>query len=80
MPYVYDYDTGMPIVGAKVTVTSSDGESVSSETDSEGGAEDGGWEIEAESTYAVDISMGPSARRQFSTIRLVTISSRIPAW
>ena len=72
VPYVYDYDTGMPIAGAKVTVTSSDGESVSSETDSEGGAEEGGWEIGAESTYAVDISIEGyiSAGDQFSTIGL----------
>lgn len=72
VPYVYDYDTGMPIVGAKVTVTSSDGASVSSSTDDEGGAEDGGWEIGPESTYAVDISMEGyiSAGDQFSTIGL----------
>ena len=72
VPYVYDYDTGMPIVGAKVTVTGSDGESVSETTDDEGGAEGGGWEIGAESTYAVDISMDGyiSAGDQFSTVGL----------
>lgn len=72
VPYVYDYDTGMPIVGAKVTVTSSDGASVSANTDSEGGAEDGDWEVGAESTYSVDISMEGyiSAGDQFSTIGL----------
>ena len=72
VPYVYDYDTGMPIVGAKVTVTSSDGASVSANTDSEGGAEDGEWEVGAESTYSVDISMEGyiSAGDQFSTIGL----------
>lgn len=72
VPYIYDYDTGMPIVGAKVTVTSSDGASVSAMTDDEGGAEEGGWEIGAESTYSVDIAMEGyiSAGDQFSTVGL----------
>jgi len=70
--YVYDYDTGMPIEGASVTVTGSEGESVSSNTDSEGGAEEGGWSIGAESTYSVDISKEGyiSAGDQFSTLGL----------
>ena len=72
VPYVYDYDTGMPIVGATVTVTGNDGESVTATTDDEGGAEDGRWTIGAESTYAVDISMEGyiSAGDQFSTVGL----------
>jgi peptidoglycan-associated lipoprotein len=70
--YVYDYDTGMPIEGASVTVTGSEGESVSTNTDSEGGAEEGGWSIGAESTYSVDISKEGyiSAGDQFSTLGL----------
>lgn len=70
--YVYDYNTGMPIEGATVTVTGSDGASVSASTDDEGGAEDGNWEIGAESTYAVNISKEGyiSAGDQFSTIGL----------
>ena len=70
--YVYDYDTGMPIDGAAVTVTGSEGESVSTDTDSEGGAEEGGWSIGAESTYSVDISKEGyiSAGDQFSTVGL----------
>jgi peptidoglycan-associated lipoprotein len=70
--YVYDYDTGMPIDGASVTVTGSEGESVSTNTDSEGGAEEGGWSIGAESTYSVDISKEGyiSAGDQFSTVGL----------
>jgi peptidoglycan-associated lipoprotein len=70
--YVYDYDTGMPIEGASVTVTGSEGESVSANSDSEGGAEEGGWSIGAESTYSVDISKEGfiSAGDQFSTVGL----------
>lgn len=70
--YVYDYDTGMPIEGATVTVTGSDGESVMVKTDGEGGAEGGDWSIGSESTYAVDISKEGyiSAGDQFSTIGL----------
>ncbi len=70
--YVYDYDTGMPIEGASVTVTASDGESTSADTDGEGGAEEGGWSISSESTYSVDISKEGyiSAGDQFSTIGL----------
>lgn len=70
--YVYDYDTGMPIEGASVTVTASDGESTSADTDGEGGAEEGGWAISSESTYSVDISKEGyiSAGDQFSTIGL----------
>jgi len=70
--YVYDYDTGMPIEGATVTVTGSDGESVSATSDAEGGVEDGNWEIGAESTYSVDISKEGfiSAGDQFSTVGL----------
>lgn len=70
--YVYDYDTGMPIEGASVTVTGSDGESVSVNTDDEGGAEGGGWSIGSESTYSVDISKEGyiSAGDQFSTVGL----------
>ncbi|MDB4787458.1 OmpA family protein, partial [Flavobacteriales bacterium] len=70
--YVYDYDTGMPIDGASVTVTGSEGESVSANTDSEGGAEEGDWSIGAESTYSVDISKEGyiSAGDQFSTVGL----------
>jgi peptidoglycan-associated lipoprotein len=72
VPYVYDYDTGMPIVGATVTVTGSDGESVTATTDDEGGAEDGRWTISPESTYSVDINMEGyiSAGDQFSTVGL----------
>lgn len=70
--YVYDYDTGMPIEGASVTVTGSDGESVSVNTDGEGGAEGGDWSIGSESTYSVDISKEGyiSAGDQFSTVGL----------
>jgi len=70
--YVYDYDTGMPIEGATVTVTGNDGESVSANTDDEGGAEGGEWSIGAESTYGVDITKEGyiSAGDQFSTIGL----------
>jgi peptidoglycan-associated lipoprotein len=70
--YVYDYDTGMPIEGASVTVTGSDGESVSVNTDGEGGAEGGDWSIGNESTYSVDISKEGyiSAGDQFSTVGL----------
>lgn len=70
--YVYDYDTGMPIEGATVTVTGSDGESVSANTDDEGGAEGGEWSIGAESTYGVDITKEGyiSAGDQFSTVGL----------
>ena len=70
--YVYDYDTGMPIEGAAVTVTGSEGQSVSADTDSEGGAEEGGWSIGSESTYSVDISKEGyiSAGDQFSTVGL----------
>ncbi len=62
----------MPIEGASVTVTGSEGESVSPNTDSEGGAEEGGWSIGAESTYSVDISKEGyiSAGDQFSTLGL----------
>ena len=71
--YVYDYDTGMPIEGASVTVTGSEGESaLGTNTDAEGGAEEGGWSIGAESTYSVDISKEGyiSAGDQFSTLGL----------
>ena len=70
--YVYDYDTGMPIEGATVTVTGSDGESNAADTDGEGGAEEGDWSIGSESTYSVDISKEGyiSAGDQFSTVGL----------
>ena len=72
VPYVYDYDTGMPIVGATVTVTGSDGESVTATTDDEGAAEDERWTISPESTYSVNITMDGyiSAGDQFSTVGL----------
>jgi len=72
VPYVYDYDTGMPIAGATVTVTGNEGESVSGSSDDEGGVEDGRWEIGAESTYSVSISMDGyiNAGDQFSTVGL----------
>lgn len=70
--YVYDYDTGMPIEGATVTVTGNDGDSNSASTDGEGGAEGGDWSISSESTYSVDISKEGyiSAGDQFSTVGL----------
>ncbi len=72
VPYVYDYDTGMPIVGATVTVTGNEGDSASGETDEEGGIDEGSWEIGAESTYSVSISMEGyiNAGDQFSTVGL----------
>ena len=72
MPLVYDYDTGMPIIGANVNVTGTDGGTAEGDTDDEGAVEDGGWEINTESTYTVEISKQGyiAAGDQFSTIGL----------
>ena len=70
--YVYDYNTGMPIEGAIITVTSDDGQSVSAKSDSEGGVEHKNWKIGAERTYSVDIYKDGyfGAGDQFSTVGL----------
>jgi peptidoglycan-associated lipoprotein len=72
LPLVYDYDTGMPIEGVRVMVTGTDGGSAEGLTDDEGAIENGGWEINPESTYAVEISKEGyiAAGDQFSTIGL----------
>jgi peptidoglycan-associated lipoprotein len=72
LPLVYDYDTGMPIEGVMVMVTGTDGGSAEGLTDDEGAIENGGWEINPESTYAVEISKEGyiAAGDQFSTIGL----------
>jgi peptidoglycan-associated lipoprotein len=72
LPLVYDYDTGMPIEGVRVMVTGTDGGSAEGLTDDEGAVESGGWEINPESTYAVEISKEGyiAAGDQFSTIGL----------
>lgn len=72
LPLVYDYDTGMPIEGARVIVIGTDGGTAEGETDNEGAIENGGWKISTESTYTVEISKEGyiAAGDQFSTIGL----------
>ena len=53
--YVYDYDTGMPVSGASVTLESSNGEVNSYTTDSDGAVELCDGEIGEGISYEVDV-------------------------
>jgi len=53
--YVYDYDTGMPVDGASITLESSEGEINSYTSDGDGGVELCDGEIEEGVSYDVDV-------------------------
>ena len=53
--YVYDYDTGMPVDGASITIESSEGEINSYTSDGDGGVELCDGEIEEGVSYDVDV-------------------------